>query len=262
MFVRKATLIQADLAWEDKPTNLHNLEKLIQKSEKSEFYFLPELFNTGFSIKNPDLFEEMDGEGVQWLCNQSKKLGADISGSLLIKENEMRFNRLVWASNGKVKDYYDKRHLFRMGSEDKWINKGNKACIISSGGLNFYPQICYDLRFPVSHRNRIINDLFEYDVICFYANWPEPRIHAWRSLLIARSIENQCYTIGINRCGTDGNGNYYSGESLVVDPHGNIIAEAAKGMEVPLCFDLSPEILQSFRSDFQVSKDWDTFEIL
>lgn len=80
--------------------------------------------------------------------------------------------------------------------------------------------ICYDLRFPVWLRNR-----GDYDVLVCVANWPVARSTAWRALLIARAIENQCYVLGVNRVGIDGTQTPYGGGSLVVGPDGVILEE-------------------------------------
>jgi predicted amidohydrolase len=148
-----------------------------------------------------------------------------------------------------------------MGNEHQWISSGQKNRVIQSHGLLFMPQICYDLRFPVWHRNQVENGRFKYDVLTFHANWPEVRIQAWRMLLIARAIENQAYVVGINRCGVDGNGIFHSGESMVVGPQGNILAEASRGKESILHFTMYHDDLISWRNNFQVSNDWDDFKI-
>jgi predicted amidohydrolase len=106
-----------------------------------------------------------------------------------------------------------------MAGEDKVYSAGEKNITIDLLGWRIRPFICYDLRFPIWTRN--INN--SYDVAIFIANWPERRSMHWRLLLQARAVENQCYVIGVNRVGTDGNGHPYSGDSSVVDPWGSIL---------------------------------------
>src|SRR6476620_11419609 len=119
--------------------------------------------------------------------------------------------------------YYDKRHLFAYGDENQHYTAGKKRLIASVKGWKINLLICYDLRFPVWSRQSYTGNEeqgLEYDVLIYVANWPEKRAHMWRTLLQARAIENQCYTIGVNRIGTDGNGIDYIGDSMVVSPLG------------------------------------------
>src|SRR5689334_14473149 len=190
------TLIQTALHWEDKDANLKMLEQKIRSIKQSQIVVLPEMFSTGFSMK-PELFgESMEGPSVKWM----KKLAAEkkliLTGSLIISEDENYYNRLIWMlPNGRY-GYYDKRHLFAYGKEDQHYSSGNKRLIASVNGWKILLLVCYDLRFPVWARQQQSEDRnFEYDVLIYVANWPERRNTAWKSLLRARAIENQCYVI-------------------------------------------------------------------
>ena len=129
--------------------------------------------------------------------------------------------------------YYDKRHLFAYGNEHSHYHAGNKRLIASVKGWKINLQVCYDLRFPVWARQSPLSfgegsgvrSGPEYDLLIYVANWPQRRNHAWKTLLQARAIENQCYVVGVNRVGEDGNGIYYSGDSMIVDPLGEILYE-------------------------------------
>ena len=117
-----------------------------------------------------------------------------IAGSLIIVEEKKYYNRLIWVTkNGRI-SHYDKRHLFSLVKEEEFISRGNERLIVELEGYKICPLICYDLRFPVFSRNNV-----EYDMLIYVANWPEVRIDAWNTLLKARAIENQCYTVGVNR---------------------------------------------------------------
>jgi predicted amidohydrolase len=118
--------------------------------------------------------------------------------------------------------------------------------------------ICYDLRFPVWSRQQ---QQSEYDVLIYVANWPERRNLAWKSLLRARAIENQCYVIGVNRVGNDGNNIYHSGDSTVIDPLGEILYEKSNEEDV-FTIALNKERLKDVRNKFQFWRDADEFEIL
>ena len=146
-----------------------------------------------------------------------------------------------------------------MAGEQLKSLSGKEQKIVSLNGWNFSLQVCYDLRFPVWSKNNFSNGKFGYDVLVYVANWPEIRSHAYKSLLVARAIENQCYVIWVNRVGLDSNGIYHSGDSMVIDPAGNIIAQAAPGMVENLSVTLSGASLVDFRDKFRFSSDWDKF---
>jgi omega-amidase len=158
--------------------------------------------------------------------------------------------------------FYDKRHLFAYGEEDKHYSSGTKRLIASVNGWKINLMVCYDLRFPVWARQQFDSEQnFEYDVLIYVANWPERRNLAWKSLLRARAIENQCYVIGVNRVGKDGNDIYHSGDSMVIDPLGEILYEKAHEEDV-FTIPLSKERLKEVREKFQFWRDADEFEIL
>ena len=267
------TTLQTNLAWENKNANLQLLGKKINGlQEKTEIVVLPEMFSTGFSMQ-PKLFAEtMDGETVQWMKEISSSNKIILTGSLIIEENEQFYNRLIWMLPNGEFGYYDKRHLFGLAQEDKYYTAGNKRLIASVKGWKINLQICYDLRFPVWARNRkmpieksmekespISPDARpEFDVLLYVANWPERRSHAWKTLLCARAIENQCYVIGVNRVGVDGNNVSHSGNSLVIDPLGEVLYHMADEEDI-FTITLQKEWLNDVRKKFPFWKDADDF---
>ena len=221
------SIIQSDILWEEVSNNLKNLEKLLYNIQETDIILFPEMFNTAFCPNSNFLAEKMNGETINWMKKISVKKQCAIAGSLMIKENNKIFNRLVWISkNGKISTY-DKRHLFSLVKENKFLSKGEKRIIIEEQGWKICPLICYDLRFPVFSRNNV-----DYDVLIYLANWPVKRIEAWTTLLKARSIENQCFTIGVNRVGKDGNKIDFNGQSKVFDAFGNELISAREKEEV------------------------------
>jgi predicted amidohydrolase len=217
---------------------------------------LPEMFSTGFSM-NPELLAEpMNGSTFNWMVNTAKKGNFGLCGSYIVNDGKQNFNRWVFVSPEKDYWYYDKRHLFTIGGEKQYFSAGKQRLVFSFRGIRINPYICYDLRFPVWSRNR--NDT---DLIIFAANWPESRSEVWKTLIKARAIENQCYVAGANRIGTDGNGIKYSGDSLISDARGNVIASAQENEECFISADLAMEELSDFRKKFPVSGDSDDFKI-
>jgi len=257
------TLIQTNLHWEDKQANLQMLgEKINSIKEKTEIVVLPEMFSTGFSMNPSQLAETMEGETISWM----KKIAAEkkiiLTGSVIIKDGEHYFNRLIWMLPGGAYGVYDKRHRFAYAGEDDKYTAGDKRLIASVNGWKINLLICYDLRFPVWARQQANkNGEPEYDVLIYVANWPEKRIHAWKTLLQARAIENQCYVIGVNRTGEDGNQIHYSGESLVADPLGEILY-TKKDQEDIFTIRLERSRLNEVRERFPFWRDADKFNVM
>ena len=264
------TIIQTNLFWEDKKANLEMLSKKINSiREKTEVVFLPEMFNTGFSIRPEILAEKMDGETIGWMKNIASLKKIVLTGSLMIEEDGRYYNRLIWMLPDGTCGIYDKRHLFAFGNEDQYFSAGNKRLIARIKGWRINLLVCYDLRFPVWARqsNSLQPDpesetrLPEYDIQVYVANWPERRSTAWKTLLQARAIENQCYVIGVNRIGKDGNEIYYSGDSRIIDPLGEILYQGPNEEDI-YTFTLQKKNLEEVRDKFPFWKDADTFDLI
>ena len=254
------SIIQTNLFWEDKGANLTHLEQKIMGIESyTEIIVLPEMFSTGFSMQPEIHAETMDGPTIDWMRRLSETKKAIITGSLIIKEEDKFYNRLIWMLPTGELGYYDKRHLFAFAGEDQHYTAGNKRLIASVKGWKINLQICYDLRFPVWARQTKGTES-EYDVLLYVANWPEKRNHAWKTLLTARAIENQCVTIGVNRVGLDGNNNAHSGDSLIVGPLGEVLYHCAYEEDI-FTITLQKEEITNARSQFPFWKDADFFHI-
>jgi predicted amidohydrolase len=251
----RVTLVQTDLAWEDRATNLKNLEETIGGlTDPGDLIVLPEMFATGFSMAPQALAETMRGDSVKWLHRIAASSGSTVTGSLMIKDGGGYYNRLFWVGPGGVQATYDKKHLFTFAGEDKVYTPGKIPLQVSLKGWQIRPTICYDLRFPVWTRNRAPF----YDLAIFVANWPAKRADHWRSLLKARAIENQSYVIGVNRVGRDGSGHDYLGDSMAIDPLGRIIFHQALEASLPtIC--LEADLLRRYRHKFPALADGDDF---
>lgn len=249
-------LVQTDLHWEDKTANFSMLEeKLFGIKGKADIIVLPEMFSTGFSMEPARLAEEMSGDSVNWMLKKSADLNSVLTGSLIIKEDEAYFNRLIWAKPDGTLQYYDKRHLFSMAGEDKAYFQGHEKLITECKGWKICPMICYDLRFPVWIRNTEM-----YDLLIFTANWPDRRINHWRTLLPARAIENQCYVVGENRVGVDGTGLSYTGYSAAITPMGEKLFELANVEKTEIAT-LTYEEITKVRRHMPFLRDRDEFEL-
>lgn len=276
------TLIQTALHWEDKRANRQMLEEKIKGiKEKTQVVLLPEMFSTGFSMKPEGLAETMEGETAGWLKRVAAEKKVILAGSVIIKDGAnglaaqsdqagtAYYNRFIWMlPNGRF-GYYNKRHLFAFAGEDRHYTGGSERFIASVNGWKLNLLVCYDLRFPVWARQSPPvrgesgpggEAAFEYDALIYVANWPERRSTAWKSLLQARAIENQCYVIGVNRVGNDGNNIYHSGDSMVIDPLGEILYHK-KDEEDVFTITLDKEHLNTVREKFPFWRDADEFNI-
>ncbi len=255
------SLIQSSLHWENKEANLSSFEEKISLLKgKTQVVFLPEMFSTGFSMRPNQLAENMEGPTVTWMKNIAAANRIILCGSVIIQENENYYNRLLWILPNGETGVYDKRHLFGFAGEDQHYAAGIKRLIASVNGWRFNLQVCYDLRFPVWARQQQKESNPEYDVLVYLANWPERRRQAWMTLLQARAIENQCYVIGVNRVGEDGNTIYHSGDSMIIDPMGEIVF-TERDKEIAYTYQLNQEKLQSVRQQLPFLKDGDRFLI-
>jgi len=259
------TIIQTSLHWEEKALNLAMLEeKITGIKEKTEVVILPEMFSTGFSMNPEKLAEEMDGETIAWMKRISSEKKIILTGSIMIAENGNYYNRLVWMLPNGQMGLYDKKHLFAYAGENNHYTSGNKRLIASVKGWKINLQVCYDLRFPVWSRQAYKpgeNHQLEYDVLIYVANWPEKRSLAWKTLLQARAIENQCFCIGVNRVGNDGNSIYYSGDSMVIHPLGEVLYHKPQDEDI-FTITLQKDELENIRQKMPFWKDADSFKIL
>ncbi len=254
----KVTIFQAYLFWENIEKNLLNLSLRLSMGvrEKTDLIVLPEMFNSGFSMNSEALAEEMGGKTMQWMQKMADLYNCVVTGSLIIKENNQYFNRLIWIDQNGDYQYYDKRHLFGLGEEDKNFDAGKNKLIVELKGWKIRLAICYDLRFPVWLRN--VNQ--EYDILLLVASWPDKRSSHWKALIPARAIENQSYVIAVNRVGHDGNQIYHSGHSMCIDPYGNTVYYKPEDEDL-YTFTINYEELIKIRRQFPFLKDADKFEI-
>jgi omega-amidase len=264
------TGIQTQLHWEDPVANRKMFEEKINSiSGKTEIIILPETFSTGFSMKPKELAENMDGDTVKWMKRIASEKKVVLTGSVIIKDNPGQaagnvpiayHNRLIWMLPNGQYGIYDKRHLFNYAGEGNEFTAGTKRLIASVKGWKINLLVCYDLRFPVWARQQIQEDGTEYDLLIYVANWPERRVHAWKTLLQARAIENQCYVAGVNRVGNDGNNIYHSGDSMVVDPMGEVLYTKTHEEDI-FTVTLHKEKLDEVRAKLPFWKDGDNFMI-
>ena len=256
----RIALIEDNVAWADKHANLEQLSRNLQNvSDGTDIVVLPEFFTTGFMVDDNarELAERNTGDTMRYLRDLSRYYNVAFAGSFLASTASQLYNRAFFIEPNDDEIFYDKRHLFTMSGEQNVYNRGvTDAPIFRFRGMNIKLIVCYDLRFPVFCRN--VNN--SYDVLLVVANWPKVRLNAWKTLLQARAIENECYVCGVNRCGTDPKGLEYAlGGSWIIDYKGKVIGQ--RGTSPIIEADLSPADLSRFREKFPAWRDADNFSM-
>ena len=245
------TLYQQDIRWHKPEENRHRAEAALAAAPESDIFVVPETFTTGFGDGMTDLAEEPDGATLQWARRMAAQHDRLIVGTWIVREGDRCYNRMHWVRPDGSYGTYDKGHTFRVSGEYDVIARGRKREVFEWCGWKIKPAICYDLRFPKWLRN----DNMDYDLLLLCANWPGSRHEAWTTLLKARAIENLCYTVGCNRCGVDGVGGSYSGNSAAIDYRGLPMAECTG--EETITVTLDKERLQTFRQHWPLYLDFD-----
>lgn len=250
-----AALVQCELAWENPEDNRRQIGKVIEELGKStDLFVLPEMFTTGFSMNAIGNAEQPGGDTEQWMRDLARKHNCAVTGSIAVREGNAVYNRMLFATPKEML-HYDKRHLFRMAGEDKRYCQGAQQVVVPWRDWRISLQVCYDLRFPVYARNR-----GDYDLQLYVANWPSKRSYHWRTLLLARAIENQACVIGVNRVGSDANGLDYSGDSLAISADGTVLEDLQSRKETAQVT-FSAAALSSYREKFPCHLDADDFEL-
>ena len=250
--------IQSTIAWENPEANRLDFEKQIREGVKkfpeTDLIVLPEVFTTGFTMNHSKIDSWESRDTLNWMTRRSSELKVGLTGSITfrLKDGTARNRSLFVRPDGSF-EFYDKKHLFSLGSKDQFFEKGLVKKIVEFRGWKILLQICYDLRFPCSSRNTLED---RYDIALYVANWHQARIKHWLTLLQARAIENQCYVMGVNRTGADANSIIYPGESFAVDFYGGIRDQATQDDVVQLVCDRNA--LEDFKTKFPVLEDEDT----
>lgn len=250
------TMIQTTLDWHDAGANRARFDGLIAGiNEPTDLIVLPEMFTTGYTMDTQKHAEQMDGDTIAWMKLVARDFGTTICGSLIIEDQGHYYNRLIWMPPDAVPGTYDKRHLFRMADENQHFTPGRERAIFEINGWRICPLVCYDLRFPVFSRG-----IDAFDLLLYVACWPQTRRSAWHTLLPARAVENLCYSLGVNRIGTDGRGVDYAGDSMLSDYLGNTLVDCGNEEKI-ITTRLDGAALQRYRKKFPAHLDADRYKL-
>ena len=249
----KVALIQTDIAWEDRATNLQAASALAARAadQGAELAVFPEMFSYGFSMNAQAVAEPVDGPSTAFLTDTAVRLGLWLTGSVPVQlaDDRMPRNRMLLAGPKGELHHYDKRHPFRFANEHEHYASGDPQPTFKLGDIRVTPSICYDLRFADDYWRKAP----ETDLYLVIANWPEKRTDHWSALLKARAIENQAYVAGVNRVGRGGELDY-SGASALIDPLGRTVVESHHCATM-LLGEVSSALVSSARAKFPALKD-------
>jgi predicted amidohydrolase len=247
--------IQTHIFWQDVDSNLNHFNKLISPhSGSTDIIVLPEMFSTGFTMNPTAISPGYQEKTLTWMKETARQSSSAICGSIVFYENEKYYNRFVWVDADENFSFYDKQHLFSYAGEQYHYAPGQKRVLIDYKGWRILPQICYDLRFSECSMNLHGS----YDLLLYVANFPAVRQYAWDHLLISRAIENQSFTIGVNRVGTDGNNHTYDGGSAIISFDGTPLIKAGKEEQM-MYYSLNFDSQMAFRSQFPFLQDIKVF---
>lgn len=252
------TLFQHDIAWAHPEENRLRVEQVLANTGKTDIFVVPETFTVGFGDHMASLAEPSDGPTLCWAQKMAARYNILFVGTWVVRDGDRCYNRLHWVYPDGTYGTYDKAHTFRPSGEYEQIGRGTRRPVFEYQGWRIRPAVCYDLRFPKWLRN----DAMGYDLLLVCANWPASRREAWMTLLKARAIENLCYVAGCNRTGLDGNGGLYSGDSLIVNYKGQVMASGEQqdgNASNSLCIHsiIDKERLDTFRQRWPFYLDFD-----
>ncbi len=247
----RVAAVQFDIAWEDKPANHRRLDELLDDANLAPdtFVLLPELGDTGFSF---NLNAIVDDQSLDWAINCARVRQIWLQAGFARRGDDGRGRNVaaIISPDGDVLADYEKLHPFSFGKEADHFSGGDRLSLARCGDATVCPLICYDLRFPEAWR---LGALAGADVFTIGASWPAARQHHWRTLQIARAIENQAYVVAVNRTGSDPHIKYVGG-SIIVSPMGDILAEAGDE-EIVLTAELDLPALDRWRANFPALVD-------
>lgn len=251
----KMACLQMDIAFGDPLKNYQSAENLIEKAmnHKPDIIVLPELWTTGYDLKRLDkIADPYASQTIRFLSQAAKKYKVHFVGGSVANQGDagVRNTLIIVNKDGQLVHQYSKLHLFKLMDEHLYLEAGTEKGLFELEDQPFAGVICYDIRFPEWIRSHCVEGVEAMFVV---AEWPALRLSHWRSLLIARAIENQCFVIACNRSGKDPN-NLFAGHSMIIDPWGEVIAEAGEDEEI-LSFIIDLDLVKEIRKQIPIFED-------
>ncbi|KAF0112499.1 MAG: carbon-nitrogen hydrolase family protein [Chloroflexi bacterium] len=250
--MKKIALGQMNIEYGNFSKNTHLANEFILTSiiEHCDLILLPELWSSGFDLKNAEKYAALNEKLLDQMQSLSNSGNITICGSYIREDSGKYYNAFVAIQPNQPGAVYYKNHLFQLMQEDKYLSPGNQAetfdSIIGKSGAG----ICFDLRFP-----EFFKELLVQGAGCFLiaAHWPYSRITHWDILLQARAIENQSFIIAVNSVGKSG-GDIYGGHSVVISPNGEILLRAPSNEEGIYVVEINLQLITQTRNNFKIIK--------
>jgi omega-amidase len=253
---KRISVVQMDVAFANPEENYRKIGKMVADAVKDnpDVICLPETWNVGFFPKD-NLKDLADRDGVrakEFLGNLSNKYSVNIVGGSIanIRGDKVYNTAFVFDREGQCIAEYDKIHGFSPSGEHVYFEGGSKLCTFEIDGIKAGIIICYDIRFLELVRSLALTGI---EILFVPAAWPYPRVHHWKTLAMARAIENQMFLVAVNAAGTAG-GLKFCGNSMVVDPWGEVLASAGDEEEI-VTVDVDLSITQGIRNSINVFRD-------
>lgn len=228
-------LIQMDIQIGEPDVNfdrvVQKLTEAVKQPQKPDLIVLPEMWNTGYALESIRALADKGGVRTKSILGEFARMHnvMIVGGSIAEKRGEHVYNTMfVFDREGREIGCYRKIHLFRLMDEHIYLQSGGGPGNFELEGIPSGGMICYDIRFPELARSHALEGV---KLLIIPAQWPHPRLHHWRTLLQARAIENQLYVLACNRCGASGDTRFF-GHSMVIDPWGEILAEAGEEEQI------------------------------
>ncbi|MBQ9192876.1 MAG: nitrilase family protein [Bacteroidales bacterium] len=254
----RITLLQTAPTWADPQRSREDARRMLMGTQRTDLVVLPEMFSTGFITAPEGVAEGEDGDSLRWMKEYAASKGCAVAGSVSVRAEDGSYrNRFYFVYPDGRFVHYDKRHLFTYAGEHGHYRAGEERVIVEHAGFRILLQVCYDLRFPVFARNRMVDGRPDYDLILYVASWPQQRVDAWDALLKARAIENVCFVAGVNRVGKDP-GNLYSGHTGLYGPRGEQLSICKENRIDIIEFEIKKPLLDTYRSTFPALLDADS----
>lgn len=246
--------VQMDIAWEDVSSNLARAADAVAAAAPpaGSLVVLPEMFSTGFSMNLAVALQGPDRPAEALLMQLARRFNCTVLGGVATAgpDGLGRNEAVAFDPHGRALTRYTKLHPFSPAGEKAAYTAGERILSFAWRDFAVCPFICYDLRFPEVWRLAARRGA---NLFVLIASWPAARQDHWRTLAIARAIENQAYLLAVNRCGSDPKGPL-AGGSLIIDPRGGVLAEAGASAGV---IRARPDLLDllSYRQSFPTLAD-------
>jgi deaminated glutathione amidase len=223
----------------DKARNLETADRLVRRAaaDGARLVVLPEkwsLLGRGADLR--DGAEPLDGPAVTWARDAARELAIDlVAGSVAERvdgEAKLRNTSLHIGPDGEVAAVYRKLHMFDVEVEGTVYRESDHetpgddvVLSATADGVELGLTVCYDVRFPELYRILAVRGARIVTIPAAFTV-PTTRDH-WEVLVRARAIEDQCFVIAANQVGEHAEGLRSGGRSMIVDPWGLVLAQAA-----------------------------------